>query len=73
MAKSKPKSISPEEAIEFLDNLRQMSADLDAPTVPVSIRVPGNILKAIKLKARADGKKYQSLMIEYLRKALKEN
>lgn len=50
-----------------------MSSQIDEPTVAISLRVPENILRSIKLKAKADGKKYQSLMIEYLRKGLLEN
>jgi predicted DNA binding CopG/RHH family protein len=68
----KTKTISPEEAVQFLEDLRNLSGDIDEPTVAISLRVPGNILRAIKLKAKADGKKYQSLITEYLRKGLRE-
>jgi len=34
-----------------------MSSQIDEPTVAISLRVPGNILQAIKLRAKADGKK----------------
>lgn len=47
--KSKAPSISPEEALRFLED----------------------ILRSVKLKAKADGKKYQSLIVEYLRKGLR--
>lgn len=67
----KTKSISPEEALRFLEDIRTMAYEVDEPTVAISLRVPGNILRAVKLKAKADGKKYQSLMIEYLRKGLR--
>ncbi len=49
-----------------------MSSEIDEPTVLISLRVPGNILRSIKLKAKADGKKYQSLMVEYLRRGVRE-
>jgi predicted DNA binding CopG/RHH family protein len=65
-------SISPEDAIRFLEDIRLMSVHLDEPTVAISLRVPGNILRALKLKAKSDGKKYQSLIIEYLRKGLSD-
>ncbi|MFZ4404739.1 MAG: hypothetical protein ACOYOK_11610 [Pseudobdellovibrionaceae bacterium] len=71
MARKKNK-ISPEEAVAFLDSIRQMTTQLDEPTVAISLRVPGNILRMIKAKAQFDGKKYQSLMIEYLRQGLLE-
>lgn len=70
--KIKKNSISPEEALRFLDGIRTMSSEIDEPTVAISLRVPGNVLRAIKWKAKADGKKYQSLMVDYLRKGLRE-
>lgn len=60
----------PEDALRFLEDIRTMTADIDEPTVPISLRIPGNILRAIKFKAKSEGKKYQSLMVEYLRKGL---
>ena len=63
--------VSPAEALRFLEDIRTMSAEIDEPTVAISLRVPGNILRAIKLRAKADGKKYQSLMIEYFRAGLR--
>jgi predicted DNA binding CopG/RHH family protein len=70
MAKISKRKISPEDAIRFLEDIRTMRTSLDEPTKAISLRVPGNLLRAIKLKAKADGKKYQSLMIEYFRKGL---
>ena len=77
MQKSKPaktkkitSDISPEDAIRFLEDIRLMSAHIDEPTVAISLRGPGNILRALKMKAKSDHKKYQSLIIEYLRKGL---
>ena len=63
--------ISPEEAVQFLEDIRNMVADRDEPTVAISLRVPGQILRSLKIKARSEGKKYHSLMIEYLRQGLK--
>lgn len=68
----KAKRILPEEALRFLEDIRTMASDFDEPRIAISLRVPGNILRAIKIKAKADGKKYQSLIIEYLRKGLRE-
>jgi hypothetical protein len=64
-------SISPEEAVRFLEDMRLLASEIDEPTVAISLRVPGNILRAIRAKAKADGKKYQSLMVAYLRKGLR--
>lgn len=65
--------IKPEDAIQFLEDIRNMSSHVDEPSVAISIRIPGNILRSLKLKAKAEGKKYQSLMIEYVRKGLLKN
>lgn len=80
MAKNKstsrktPQSISPEDALKFLEDIRTLAEEANAgkgTTVAISLRVPESILRAIKLKAQFDGKKYQSLMIEYLRRGLR--
>ncbi len=68
--KTKTQDISPEEALQFLEDIRVMTSQIDEPTVAISLRVPGNILQALKFKAKADGKKYQSLIVELLRKSL---
>jgi predicted DNA binding CopG/RHH family protein len=68
-----PKAISPEEALQFLEDIRTLQFNIDEPTVSISLRVPRNILRSLKLKAKADGKKYQSLIIEYLRFGLKNH
>lgn len=65
--------ISPLEAVEFLDSFRKMIAETDEPTQLISLRVPGNLLKVLKTKAKSEGKKYQSLIIQYIRKGLKED
>lgn len=65
--------IKPEEAVQFLEDIRNMSSHVDEPSVAISIRIPGNILRSLKLKAKAEGKKYQSLMIDYVRKGLLKN
>lgn len=62
--------ISPEKALQFLEDIRQLQEDKRESTQLISIRIPGNILRAIKLKAKADGKKYQSLIVEYIQKGL---
>ena len=71
MKSQKNKKITPEEALQFLESIRTMTREVDEPTVAISLRVPKNILTAVKLKAKADGKKYQSLIIEYIRKQVR--
>ncbi len=66
--KTNLREISLEEAVEFLESIRVMASEKD---VAISLRIPGNILRTLKLKAKADGKKYQSLIVEYLRQGLR--
>lgn len=74
MKKRKVKSEpSPLEALQYLESMRQLSEDKDEPTVMISLRVPGNILKTIKNKAKVENKKYQSLIIEILRAGLRSS
>ena len=68
----KTTQISPEEAVEFLENIRLMVSEIDEPTQAISLRIPKNVLRSVKLKAKADGKKYQSLIIQYIRQGLRE-
>lgn len=70
MAKSKKPQLSPEEAVQFLDDMRKLSYHLDEKTVAISLRVPANILRALKAKAKAQNRKYQSMIIEALRQSL---
>lgn len=71
MAKSKKAEISPEEAVQFLDDMRKLSHDIDEKTVAISIRIPENLLRAIKTKAKVENRKYQSIMVEFIRRGLK--
>lgn len=72
-SKSKLKEISPQQAVRFLEDVRLMNARKDEPTKAISLRLPENILRALKTKAQHDGKKYQSLIVEYIRQGLYKN
>jgi predicted DNA binding CopG/RHH family protein len=73
MAKRKaPRAISPEEALQFLEDIRVMGSEIDEPTVAISLRVPANLLRALKLSAKADGQKYQTRLIRILRHGLRQ-
>ena len=69
----KAKKISPEDALHFLENMRKMAEDKDEPTKLISLRVPENILRLLKSKAKIENKKYQSLIIHYVRQGLRNN
>lgn len=68
--KVKTNNPTPEDAVHFIEGMRLMLGERDEPTVAISLRVPQNILRALKVKAKMEGKKYQSLMIEYFRRGL---
>lgn len=63
--------ITPLQAVQFLESMRKLAEEKDEPTVMISLRIPGNILKILKNKAKLENKKYQSLLIEILRKGLR--
>lgn len=65
--RSKALKPTPEQAVDFLENFRKMRAGQDEPTKPISLRVPGNILKAYKALAAAENRSYQTMMIQALR------
>lgn len=65
--------LSPEEAVQFIEDLRLMAAEKDEATKAISLRIPENILRAVKARAKNEGKKYQSLIIEFLRQGLRRS
>lgn len=70
--KSNKNRISPEEAVRFIESMWQLQADKDLPTKLISLRVPANLLTTLKTKAKIENKKYQSLIIQFIRDGLKK-
>lgn len=68
---NKKSKVDPLDALNFLESMRTLQSNLDAPRKLISIRVPENILNALKQKAKIENKNYQSLMIQILREHLK--
>jgi predicted DNA binding CopG/RHH family protein len=62
--------ISPLQTVKFLEDMRKLSANTNEATVPISLRVPANLLRALKTRAKIDGKAYQSLIISLIRTGL---
>ena len=60
------------EGLVFIESFQKMLSDQDEKTVAISLRIPKNILTAAKFKAKSQQKKYQSLLIEYIRNGLKQ-
>jgi len=76
MKKLKTKSasqISIEDGLQFIEDMRVMASQVDEPTVAISLRVPANLLRNLKVKAKISHSKYQSLIIEYIRQGLKKS
>lgn len=67
----KEKSI--ENGLQFIESFQKLMADKDDLTIPISVRIPKNILVALKFKAKSQNKKYQSLMLELIRNGLKQD
>lgn len=68
--KKSSSQVSPKEALEFLESVRLMAEGADEPTVQISIRIPANILRAVKIQAKSENRKYQSLIVSFIRKGL---
>ncbi len=60
------------EGLVFIESFQKMLNDQDEKTVAISLRIPKNILAALKFKAKSEQKKYQNLLIEYIRNGLKQ-
>ncbi len=60
--------ITVDQAMRFLDDSRTLYQGPDEPTRAISIRVPENVLRSVKLKAKAEGKKYQSVIVALMRR-----
>lgn len=72
-AQNKPAAeISPEEALAFIDSYQKMLAEIDEPTQSISLRIPANLLRALKTTAKIEGKKYQSMIVEMIREGLRQ-
>ncbi len=57
---------------KFLEDFQHMIAGIDDKTKMISLRVPENILSAFKFKAERQKLKYQSVVIDLMRKWIQE-
>lgn len=67
---ARAEALTPEEGIDFLESFQTLLHGQDEPSQAISLRVPGNILRSYKLRAKADRRPYQSMMIYALREWL---
>lgn len=68
--KSTLQAISPEEAVQFLHDFQNLSNQIDEPGISISLRIPANILRNLKTTAKIENKKYQSMIVDFIRKGL---
>lgn len=66
-------SLSIENSLIFLEDMQKLQYDITEPTISISLRIPKNILRLVKAKAQKEEKKYQTLIVSYIRQGLKAN
>ena len=59
--------MSPEEIVAFLESFRQLQAAKPAKSKLISLKVPEDLLEAFKLKAKANGLRYQTQIKQLMR------
>ncbi len=64
--------LSPDDAVRFLEDFKKVVYGRDLPTKLISLRVPENILNAFKTRAKIRNQKYQSVIVELMRKWVKD-
>lgn len=64
--------VSLEQALQFVEDMKTLRAQIEEPTIAISVRVPGNVLRAFKMKSKALDKKYQSQIVKLMREWLSE-
>jgi predicted DNA binding CopG/RHH family protein len=69
-AASQKRLVTPDEALEFLESYKLVMQGADGPTQQISIRIPSNILSFMRVRAKSERKKYQSLIVDVLRKEI---
>jgi predicted DNA binding CopG/RHH family protein len=65
---TKREPLSAAQVVEFLEDFRAMAHGRDDKTEMISLRVPKNILAVFKAKAKGEGRKYQTVIVEQMRK-----
>jgi predicted DNA binding CopG/RHH family protein len=59
--------LTSDQIARFLEDFRKTAAGVDQKTVAISIRIPKNILNAVKAHAKQKNTKYQPLIIQWIR------
>ena len=64
--------MTPLQIVKFLEDFRELHLSLDKKedSVSISIRMPKSLLQGLKQKAKLEGKAYQTLLKEVLKKAI---
>lgn len=66
------KHLSTEQIVRFLEGFRELNSakPQKEPSTLISIRLPDSLLESLKSRAALENKPYQSLIKEYLKKAV---
>lgn len=59
--------MSVDEAMRFLEDMQHLGSEIDEPTQAISLRVPRNVLRVFKARAKLDARKYQSVIVALMR------
>lgn len=54
--------------LQFIEDFRKLSQNLDEERILISLRVPTNVLCLFRSKAELEGKKYQSVIVQLMRR-----
>ena len=61
------RKVTPEQALQFLEEFQLLMQGDEGSTKLISIRVPGRLLKVFRSKCDKQGRRYQSQILELMR------
>ncbi|MEN9722201.1 MAG: hypothetical protein RJB38_187 [Pseudomonadota bacterium] len=61
------RKVTPAEALQFLEDFRQLMEGNEGPSKLISIRVPERLLRLFRSQCDRAGRKYQSQILELMR------
>ena len=65
--------INPDKALEFLEEMRTLNQRQHQPKKLISIRIPENFIRMLKVKAHLEKRKYQNLIVQAIEEFLLKN
>lgn len=67
------KNMSVVEILDFLEDFRLMHSEINSASISTSIRIPGHLLNAFKVKAKLSGISYQKQIKILMRDWVEKN